>query len=309
MLAGVSGHHIGDRSVHFTWDNTISPVLTVAPDEAVSLDLLDASGGQLSPASKDGDVARLDILRVNPVTGPIRVDGAEPGDALVVRVREIHVGGWGWSALIPGFGLLADDFPHPLIVHHRTADGAVHLPFGPVLSAAPMIGTLGVALPEPGAHPLLPPSRFGGNMDVRQLTADSTVVLPVGVEGALLSAGDTHATMGDGEVCGTGVETAGQVLLEVDVRKGAAPPAPILETSADVHRSGRLLVATGVAPDLMVAARDAARSLVDQIAARTGLAPEHAYVLCSLSADLVISEIVDAPNWVVSLQIPLDVLG
>lgn len=186
MVAGGSPwRHIGARSVHLSWDKSIPPVLTVAPGEVVALELQDASGGQLSPASDDTAVARLDIARVNPVTGPIFVDGASPGDALVVGVLGIDVGEWGWSALIPGFGLLADDFCEPVIVHHRTADGAVHLPFGPVLRAAPMIGTLGVALPGPGAHPLLPPSRFGGNMDIRLLTAGSTLVLPVGVDGAL----------------------------------------------------------------------------------------------------------------------------
>ena len=172
-----------------------------------------------------------------------------------------------------------------------------------------MIGTLGVALPEPGAHPLLPPSRYGGNMDIRHLTAGATLHLPVGVDGALVSVGDAHATMGDGEVCGTGVETAARVALQLDLEPGAAPLTPILETARATQRSGPALVTTGIGPDLMTAARDATRSLIDEVTRRIGLSAVHAYILASLTADLVISEIVDAPNWVVSLHLPASVLN
>jgi formamidase len=274
----------------------------------IELDLLDAAAGQLTGASVAADILGLDVGRINPVTGPIRVVGARSGDALVVHVVDLDVDTWGWSALIPGFGLLADDFPDPELVHCHTADGWVDLPFGPRIPARPMIGTLGVALPEPGRHPLLPPSRFGGNMDIRHLTRGATVTLPVGVDGALLSAGDTHAAMGDGEVCGTGVETRGRAVLRIDLVEGAAPLTPVLETSADSQRSGAALVTTGIGPDLMTGARDAARAMVDLVVRRTGLAPAHAYVLASLTADLIISEIVDAPNWVVSLHLPSSVL-
>ena len=127
--------------------------------------------------------------------------------------------------------------------------------------------------------------------------------------GALLSIGDAHATMADGEVCGTGVETRAHVVVDVQVESGAAPPAPILTTSRSTQRVGPALVTTGVGPDLMSGARDAARSMIDEVVRRTGIAPVHAYVLASLTADLVISEIVDVPNFVVSLHLPLSVLA
>ena len=299
---------VGSDQVQYVWDNSIAPVEEIAPGERIELDLLDASAGQITEASVADDINGVDFARVNPVTGPVRLTGARPGDALSVRIVELDVAEHGWAAVIPHFGLLADDFPDPELVHITTVGGVVQLPFGPTLPAIPMVGTLGVALPEPGQHPLLPPSRFGGNLDIRHLAAGTTIHLPVGVDGALLSAGDTHATMGDGEVCGTGVETAGRVVLEVSLEAGAAPPAPILETAPNLHRSGSALVTTGVGPDLMTAARDATRSLIDQVVRRTGISPAHAYILASLTADLIISEVVDAPNWVVSLHLPMSVL-
>lgn len=132
--------------------------------------------------------------------------------------------------------------------------------------------------------------------------------LPVGVDGALLSLGDCHATMGDGEVCGTGVETSGRAVLDLRLVPGAAPPTPMLETSPTSNRTGPALVTTGVGPDLLAAAREATRYLIDEIVRRTALSAAHAYLLASLTADLVLSEVVDAPNWIVSAHLPLAAL-
>lgn len=300
---------VGSSAVHFAWDNRLPPVAEVGDGERVGLELLDASNGQLTPDSEAAALLDVDFGRVNPVTGPLWVRGAEPGDALAVTVRELDVDRWGWAGLIPHFGLLADDFPDPVLTSTTAAGPRVELDFGPVLPTHPMIGTLGVALPEPGPHPLLPPSRYGGNMDIRHLGPGTTVVLPVGVPGALLSVGDAHAAMGDGEVCGTGAETSAHATVEVRLAKGAAPAFPVLETTADLRREGPTLITTGIGPDLLSAARDAARSMVDEVGRRTGLPPEHAYILTSLTADLLISEIVDLPNFVVSLQLPTNALG
>ena len=299
---------IGTESVHHAWDNTIAPALEIEPGQAVELDLLNSSGGQLGPDSTVADVAALDFTRVNPVTGPIAVRGALPGDALRVRVAELDVDSWGWTACIPGFGLLTEEFPDAHLVVSSIADATITLPFGPTLRAVPMIGTLGVALPEPGAHSLVPPSRHGGNLDIRHLTAGATITLPVGVAGALLSVGDAHAAMGDGEVCGTGIETSARAVLEIDLIPGAAPRFPILETAPAADRAGAALATTGVGPDLMTAAKDATRAMVEEIARRTGITPVEAYLLASTTADLKISEIVDLPNWVVSMHVPLSLL-
>ncbi len=300
---------LGIDTVHYSWDRDLPPALEIEGSGTVELDLLDSGAGQFDASSTAADLASLDLGRVNPVTGPILVHGAEPGDALLVRVRELVPAGWGWSANIPGFGLLAEDFPEPELVHSRIGEKQVELDFGPVLLARPMIGTLGLALPEPGAHPLLPPSRHGGNMDIRQLGAGTSVLLPVGVPGALLSLGDAHAAMGDGEICGTGVETAARTVHEIELVKDRPLTAPILETPAAARRSGAALATTGIGPDLLTAAKDAARSLVDETVRRTGLSAVQAYILASLTADLIISEIVDVPNYVVSLHLPLDLLG
>ncbi|HET9168958.1 MAG TPA: acetamidase/formamidase family protein [Actinospica sp.] len=301
--------HLGTDTVHYVWDRDLAPALEIGGSGTVELDLLDSGAGQFDASSTHESLAALDLGRVNPVTGPILVRGAEPGDALLVRVRELGTAAWGWSANIPGFGLLAEDFPDPVLVHSRIGEKSVELDFGPVLPALPMIGTLGLALPEPGAHPLLPPSRHGGNMDIRQLGAGSSVLIPVGVAGALLSLGDGHAAMGDGEICGTGVETSARAVLDIELVKDRAISAPILETPAAARRTGAALVTTGIGPDLLTAAKDAARSLVDETVRRTGLSAVQAYILASLTADLIVSEIVDLPNYVVSLHLPVDVLG
>jgi acetamidase/formamidase len=301
--------HLGTDTVHYAWDRDLAPALELDGAGTVELDLLDSGSGQFDASSTHASLGSLDLGRVNPVTGPILVRGAEPGDALLVRVRELSPASWGWSANIPGFGLLAEDFPDPVLVHSRIGEKEVELDFGPVLPAQPMIGTLGLALPEPGEHPLLPPSRHGGNMDIRQLGAGASVLLPVGVSGALLSLGDGHAAMGDGEICGTGVETSARTVLEIELVKDRPLTAPILETPASARRSGAALVTTGIGPDLLTAAKDAARSLVDETVRRTGLSAVQAYILASLTADLIISEIVDLPNYVVSLHLPLDLLS
>ncbi|MBR7829366.1 acetamidase/formamidase family protein [Actinospica sp. MGRD01-02] len=301
--------HLGTDTVHYAWDRDLAPALEIEGSGTVELDLLDSGAGQFDASSTHESLAALDFTRVNPVTGPILVRGAEPGDALLVRVRELGTAGWGWSANIPGFGLLAEDFPDPVLVHSRIGEKEVELDFGPVLPALPMIGTLGLALPEPGEHPLLPPSRHGGNMDIRQLGAGSSVLLPVGVPGALLSLGDGHAAMGDGEICGTGVETSARAVLEIELVKERPITAPVLETPAAARRTGAALVTTGIGPDLHRAAKDAARSLVDETVRRTGLSAVHAYILASLTADLIVSEIVDLPNYVVSMHLPIDVLS
>lgn len=300
---------IASSSFHNVWDNSIPPVLTVAPGDTVELEVRNASGGQIGPQSVAADLLAMDFALVNPVTGPIAVAGAEPGDALVVDVLDIACEDWAWTANIPGFGLLAEDFPEPHLRLSTVADGRVSILDGVVLPSVPMIGTIGMPAAEPGALPMVPPHRHGGNLDIRDVAVGTRLRLPVAVEGALLSIGDTHAAMGDGEVCGTGVETGSVVTVRVGVEKGAAPPAPTLETDGRTLRTGAQVVATGVGPDLWQAARDATRSAIDLLVARTGVAPVDAYLLCSLAGDLHVSEIVDLPNVVVSLHLAAALFG
>ena len=155
-------------------------------DDASSSSAIDASGGQLSPTSTLADVATLDFAKVNPVTGPVFVDGAEPGDALKVTIDEFKPSGFGWTANIPGFGLLADQFTEPAL-HIWNYDAATLAPalYGPggAVPLKPFAGTIGVAPAEPGLHSVVPPRRVGGNLDIRDLAAGTVLYLPVEVAG------------------------------------------------------------------------------------------------------------------------------
>ncbi|RTH40333.1 acetamidase [Thermus scotoductus] len=294
---------------HFGWDRSLPPVAWVSPGEAVEFEVVDASGGQLSKGSTVEDVRRLDFSRVNPVTGPVYIEGAEPGDALVVEIVELVGSGWGWTAIIPGFGLLAEDFPEPrLHFSEYTGDKVEFLP-GVVLPFRPFPGTIGVALAAPGLHSVVPPREVGGNLDIRDLVQGARLFLPIQVPGGLFSVGDTHAAQGDGEVCGTAVESLMRLVLKFDLLKGASLPRPAFETpgpgSEGLGQGQKgYFVTTGIGPDLMMAAKDAVRYMIDHMVKEYSLAPEVAYMLCSVAVDLRISEIVDAPNWVVSAYLP-----
>ncbi len=302
-------HHVGRDNVHLAWDNALAPVLVVGPGDVVDVDVDDASGGQLQRTSTAADVPALDFAAVNPCTGPIAVDGAKPGDDLVVEVLEVDVAEWGWTANIPGFGLLADAFPEPHLRISRIADGKVELLPGMSLPLVPMIGTIGVAPLAPGQTPLLVPTERGGNMDIRQLGPGAELRLPVAVPGALLSLGDTHAAQGDAEVCGTGIETSARVRLRIGLEKGRDRRTPMLVTVGLSNRAGRALATTGVGPSLLEAARVATSQLIDEVVRRTGMAALDAYLLASVAADMKVSEIVDLPNYVVSLHLDASLVG
>ncbi|MDD9929157.1 MAG: acetamidase/formamidase family protein [Rhodospirillaceae bacterium] len=309
-----ANHTIHRHDHHIGWDNANPPILTVDPGETVTIETVDSSGGQLSPNSTVADIASLDFGKVNPVTGPIRVEGAMPGDALQVTLESYRPSGWGWTANIPGFGLLADQFDQPALhIWSYDADNLAPALFGEFgqVPLKPFAGTVGVAPAESVTHSIVPPRRVGGNMDIRDLAAGSVLYLPVEVEGALLSLGDTHAAQGDGEVCGTAIESPMDVTVRLDLIKGAAPAFPRFTTPGPVTRhldAKGYEVTTGVGPDLMAGARDAVSGMIDLLTARHGMAPEEAYMLCSVCADLRISEIVDQPNWIVSFYFPRLVL-
>ena len=307
-------HTIHGTHHHFGWDRSITPVQTVAPGSTVAFTCLDASGGQITAGSTAASLSALDFGRINPVTGPVRIDGAEPGDSLVVTVESFAPSGFGWTANIPGFGLLADDFPDPAL-HLWSYDRAAATPaaWGAIgrIPIRPFAGTMGVAPAAAGLHSVVPPRRVGGNLDIRDLTSGSVLHLPVEVAGALFSVGDTHAAQGDGEVCGTAIESPMEAVLRFDLIKGANRAFPHFTTPGPVTRhidSKGYDVTTGIGPDLMQGARDALRGMIDLLSRRHGLSPTEVYMLCSVAGDLRISEIVDMPNWVVSFYFPRAVL-
>jgi acetamidase/formamidase len=297
------------HETHTVWDHSIPPIHEVEPGATVELEVADASGGQLDRDSTVADVATLDFTRVNPVTGPVFVKGARPGDVLEVEILSLRPRDWGWTAIIPGFGLLADEFAEPWlqISSVDAAGGRVTFLDDVVLPFEPFPGTIGVAPAEPGEHSIVPPTRWGGNMDIKHLRAGTRLLLPVGVEGALFSVGDTHAAMGDGEVCGTAVEAPMEIAVRLDVRRDvtiAAPEYDVAPGELARTEAGGYHVCTGVAPNLMEATRDATRSAIAYIAGRRGGTVQEAYALVSVACDLRIHEVVDVPNWVVGCFVP-----
>lgn len=300
---------------HFGWDNTLAPAERVEPGSTILFHCHDSSAGQLGPSSTLDDVKALDFGKINPVSGPIWVEGAEPGDALKITIDSFapqrrEGTAWGWTANIPGFGLLADQFLEPAL-HVWKYDAASLAPamWGKEarVPLKPFAGTIGNAMAEPGHHSVVPPRRVGGNLDIRDLSAGTTLYLPVEVAGALFSVGDTHAAQGDGEVCGTAIESPMDVVLTLDLVKGANLRTPRFTTAGPVTRhldAKGYEVTTGIGPDLMQAAKDAVAGMVDLLCAQRGMAAVDAYMLVSTCGDLRISEVVDMPNWVVSFYFP-----
>jgi acetamidase/formamidase len=304
--------HVAREQSHLAWDNSIAPIARVASGAVVAFDMLDAAGGQITADSTVAAIGALDFSRVDQVNGPIFVEGAEPGDTLQVELLEFQPAAWGWTALIPGFGLLADEFPQPALRIWTLADGWAEFAAGVRIPLAPFCGEVGLAPAEAGAHSTIPPYRHGGNMDTKHLTAGATLYLPVEVPGALYSMGDGHAAQGDGEVCGTAVETPMRATVRLTARKDIRVDAPEFQTAGPLAARtnvGPFYATDGVAPDLMEAARKAIRAMIGYLQRTHGLSREQAYMLCSVAVDLKISEIVDAPNWIVTAYLPLSLFA
>jgi acetamidase/formamidase len=313
-------HRLDADVVHYEWNNAIPPRLWVEPGDILELDTRDAADGYYTAASTSRDTAVRGPFKGHPLTGPVAVRDARPGDVLVVDILEVRPAEpFGWTHIRPGRGLLPEaDFPESFLQIWDLVDGAdgavarMRARSGTRVAVpqAPFPGVIGTALDEPGSHSTMPPRKNGGNMDVKQLTAGTTVYLPVWVEGALLSVGDAHAAQGDGEVCISAVEMSARVTLRVGLRKGRSLREPQLRTggSAGAGR-GPEFATTAHGPDLFAAAQQAVRYLVDHLGAERGLTREEAYVVASVAADLRISEIVDAPNWIVSAFLPEAIFG
>jgi acetamidase/formamidase len=306
-------HEFPDTHVHFKWDVGNEPALSVQSGDSVTVDTRDVSDNQLTPSSTSKDIETLDWDRVYPLAGPIEVEGAEPGDTLAVEILELRIQDWGWTAIIPGLGLLPDDFPTAYLRVFDLADGEqAFIREDVAIPIEPFFGTMGVCPSGATNQEVMQPGTFGGNMDTRQLVQGATLYLPVEVDGALFSCGDAHAAQGDGEVCVTGIETPIGATLRFTLEKGRRIPAPQFRTPGPLTpraNRGGWYGTTGVGPDLFPAAQDALRAMIDYVSATFGLSAEDAYVLASLCVDLKISEIVDAGQYVVSALLPLNVFA
>jgi acetamidase/formamidase len=307
----MSDYTLAAERLHFAWDNSLPPVLEIDPGDTVTIDTWDASGHQVQRTWTSADASkRVRTPGVgHALTGPIAVRGAKPGQTLHIEIREVRPAAWGYTSFGPGRGLLPEDFPRHHIqiwdLESRTHAKGLR---GVSVPLAPFCGVMGVALAEPGPHSTIPPRRVGGNMDVRQLTAGTTLYLPIEVDGALFSVGDAHAAQGDGEVCITAVEMDSTTTLRFSLSDSAIHEPQLRMRRPPTTIDGAYHGCTAHAPDLMEGARTATRYLIEWLCETTRLGADDAYVLASVTAELRISQIVDAPNWTVTAFFPLSVL-
>jgi acetamidase/formamidase len=303
-------HQLDDKVVHYEWNNAIPHRLEIDPGDTVIFDTRDAADRYYSAASTSADALGRGPFRGHPLTGPVRVRHARPGDVLVVEIVDVlPAASFGWTAIRPGRGLLPEaDFSKPYLQIWDVSDRThARMPHGIAVPLAPFPGVMGTALDEPGGHSTMPPRKNGGNMDVKQLTAGTTLYLPVWVDGALFSVGDGHGAQGDGEVCVTAVEMMARVALRFDLQPGRGLREPQFRTRGPLAAAtnvGPHYATTAHGPDLFASAQQAVRYMIDHLVAERGLSREEAYVVASVAVDLKISEIVDAPNWIVSAFLP-----
>ncbi|KAF5375978.1 hypothetical protein D9757_008863 [Collybiopsis confluens] len=295
------------------WNNSIQPILRIKSGETVTFDCLDASNGQITPSATAATISSLSFSSLDQVNGPIYVEGAFPGDTLKVEVLSIETADWGWTACIPGFGLLSDEYPEPALKIWKLDKQGCFAYFDESkrikIPLKPFAGEMGVARGEKGAFSTIPPYNTGGNIDTKHVTAGATLYLPIEVEGALFSVGDGHAAQGDGGTfslsnfsfltgfdwaCrGTAIETPISVELRLSIIKDRPyTKTPHFQTAVTNISGEEYYCTTGVEPDLREAARAALRHMITYLGQNYNLDPVNAYMLCSIAGDLRIHELV-----------------
>jgi acetamidase/formamidase len=292
-------------ATHNVFDKSLPPVVTVAPGTTLTFD---CPGAPMPPDATVADLQRIDFSRPHTIAGPVAVEGARPGDALVIDILDIELpDDYGHCLFVPGVGLLPDEFPEPHVQNFRFEDGHTTIGSGVRLPIEPFLGIMGVAPGEPGEHPTIPPRRVGGNLDVRDLVAGAQLILPVEVEGALFSCGDGHAGQGDGEVCVTAIETATRPTLRLSLLEQVQLDTPRFTAPPRRRPAGDRFGIAATGEDLYATAQDAVRAMIGHLVDERGLTREEAYVLSSVAVDLHLSQVVNYPRWTVSATLPLDV--
>jgi formamidase len=348
---------------HNRWHPDIKPVAEVEPGQIIGIETRDAFDGQFDHDTPKEVVGCCNLNLIHPLTGPVYIKGAEPGDLLEVKVLEVVPESFGFTVQVPGFGFLRDVFTEPHIIHWDIKDGSAtseDLP-GVKIPGAPFMGVIGTSpshelleqinkrekdLQERGGAVLLPdsgdavpsdegiaskavrtiaPHETGGNVDIKQLTAGTTIRIPVYTEGALFSVGDAHFAQGDNESCGTAVEMGATFYGSFSLMKGEAKKRNI--TDLQFYRddyfmppemavpqrffatTGQSYTRDGVAQseDTTLAARNALLNMIEYLVTERGYTSQQAYAICSIAVDLKISEMVDVPNFIVSAFLPLDI--
>jgi len=347
---------------HNRWHPDILPVVRCQPGDEVVLETRDALDGQAGPGVSADALATPDLDVVHPLTGPVYVEGAEPGDLLAVEILDIEPDRYGFTVQLPGFGFLRDEFPEPYIVKWRISEGwatSAELR-GVRIPDASFMGTIGVAPSEelrremfrreeelrgrggfvlppdpagavPARDPIashglrtIPPRENGGNTDIKQMVKGTTLLFPCFVDGCMLSVGDVHWAQGDGEVSGTAIEMNATLHVRFSVRKGEAAQKNIRDlrfTRQDYYlppeyaAPRRFYATTGISvtkdgvnhsEDITLAARNALLNMIEHLTER-GWTRQQGYAICSVAVDLKISQLVDAPNMLVSAFLPEDI--
>jgi acetamidase/formamidase len=295
-------HLLRTEPAHSVWDRSLTPRLRVEPGDQVQIQCVDASGGQVYAGMSTAEYLRIDRTRIHALTGPIWIEGAEPGDVLQIDVLSTLHSGWGWSSVAEGLGFLKEHFREPCLFHWHLEGDSTRSLAPAIVPLRPFLGVMGVARAEDGAFRTREPGPFGGNLDVRELCAGSTLYLPVYNRGALFSCGDGHAAQGDGEVCINGIECPLDVTLCFNLHKHQALAGPLVEAresaAPDSTADSWVVVESGT--DLAETARVATMRMIELLASRWGFSDIHAYLLCSVALRLRLSQVVNEPVYTVS---------
>ncbi|NER12226.1 acetamidase [Leptobacterium flavescens] len=289
---------------HNKFSSTIPPVLRVQPGAVIEAFTEDASDEQFDLESDLADLDSLSFEPIHPLTGPVYVEGAQPGDVLKVTLHKIEMGDWGWNAIFPGFSFLADTIKSKYLRIYELGADKEYVDFNDKIKIPlkPFPGVMGVAPDTEELLSTIPPRANGGNMDDPNMTEGTIVYFPVFVEGALFSIGDTHAVQGLGEVCGTAIEAPMRIIYELEVIKGRSIREPEYETPTHY-------ATTGFGLTIDEAAKKATLYMVEYLKEVHHLSTEEAYALCSLAGDLKIAEVVDAPHMLVTMHMSKETLG
>ena len=291
-------------TVHWGFfDAKLEPLATVASGERVTISTV-SGAPDMMPGAPLVIPPALSAIHASPkrkivpghiCTGPVAVQGAKPGQVLQVDIESIDAFyDWGYIQVRPLVGALPDDFTEFRLIHSvlDRAQKAWRLPWGHMVPFAPFFGVMGVAPPAAwGTISTLPPRRNGGNMDNKELVAGTTLYLPIFVADALFSVGDGHGAQGDGEVCINAVETGLTGTFRLTVRADMTLAWPMAETPTH-------MMTMAFDPDLDDCVVIALRQMIDLIAARTGLDRTQAYMLCSLAADLRVTQVVNGSKGI-----------
>ena len=302
--SGGKYHYLSNeqKNIHNRWNKDIAPAVRISSGDLVTIETRDASDRHFTPQSTAKDIETRDKSKTHPLTGPIYVDQAEPGDVLKIDILDFELSDWGWTVTGKGLGLLPDLLSkHYLKIwtYDRKKQYA-ELKAGVRVRLSPFCGVMGVAWEQTGEFRTAPPRKNGGNMDIRHLTAGTTLYLPVFVKGALFSAGDAHAAQGDGEVCISAIETDLAVTVRISVLKGF----PIEEPR---YESNEYYATTGFGTTIIEASKKATLYMVRHLSSQYGLSAEEAYTLLTAAMDLKICETVDMPHYLVSAHLPKDI--